>query len=286
MSDPRRLPPSEHDLDQLLRALQPLVRFPPTPDLASSVKTRIAAQVMRSTPVRSERVWLRPRRLAVAAVMVLLLAVGALIAFPHTRSSLAKRFGVDGIEIIFVDKTPTPAASPIGISLVLGDEMTLDEAQTRVDFPVQVPAVYGEPDEVYARELQSETVVTLLYRPRANLPMAAETGVGALLMEFATSNRPADIAKRVSMGSGMVEEVSINNGFGYWVTGQSELMIYQDPTEDYEDFASRDSANVLIWEADGVTYRLESALGQDEAVMAAESLALGVPNNGTPSSQP
>jgi hypothetical protein len=283
MSDSRRLPPSEHDLDQQLRALPPLVRFPPTPDLASTVQTFIAAQAALSTPVRPERVWLRTRRLAVAAMVLLLLAVGALIAFPQARSSLAKRFGVDGIEIIFVDETPTPAASPIGISLVLGDEMSLDEAQSSVDFPVQVPAVYGEPDEIYVRELQSETVVTLLYRPRANLPMAAETGVGALLMEFATSNRPADIAKRVSMGSGMVEEVSINNGFGYWVTGQSELVIYQDPTEDYEDFASRDSANVLIWEADGVTYRLESALGQDDAVLAAESLAPGVPNNSTPS---
>src|SRR4051794_7048902 len=186
MSDPRRLPPSEHDLDQQLRALQPLVRFPPTPDLASSVQTFIAAQAALATPVRPERAWLRPRRLAVAAVVVVLLAVGALIAFPQARTSLAKRFGVDGIEIIFVNETPTPAASPIGISLVLGDEMTLEEAQTRVDFPVQSPALYGEPDEIYVRELQSETVVTLLYRPRANLPMAAETGVGALLMEFAT----------------------------------------------------------------------------------------------------
>ena len=262
------------DLERTLADLAPRIAFPPTPDLTSRIRAEITAQ-----PVPPRRGWqfpalLQPRRLAVAVLAVLILAAGALVASPGLRTTVAEWIGVDGIEIIFVDQTPTPMASPVGTTLLLGESMTLDEAQSRVDYVILIPADLGPPDEIYLRQLDSGPMVSLLYQPRDGLPEAKETGVGALLMQFPASSEAADIAKRVSGGMGFVSEVAIDGAAAYWITGQSELVIDQDPSIGFADSIGRSSANVLIWQHDGMTYRLETNLERAEAIRLAESLQL------------
>ena len=173
---------------------------------------------------------MRPRRLAVAFLVLLIIAVGALAISPDLRTAVAKRLGIHGIEIIFVDETPTPVASPVGTTLLLGESMTLAEAQSRVGYVIQVPAALGPPDEVYLRQLAAGPMVTLLYRPRPDLPEAEETGVGALLMQFPATSDIEQIIKRVTMGTGSVIGVPVNGADGFWVMGSSELVISQDPS--------------------------------------------------------
>lgn len=266
------------DLERALLDLAPQVAFPPTPDLAGSIRAQIAASP-------SPRRWqwpslFQPRRLAIAFLALLVILGAALTLSTGLRTSIAKRLGVHGIEIIFVDETPTPRASPAGATLLLGDSMTLAEAQSRVDYVIQVPAALGPPDEVYLRQVWAGPMVTLLYRAREGLPAATETGVGALLMQFPVSSEASDIAKRISLGMGSVSEVRIGDTFAYWVTGESELVIDQDPSTSLLDSVGRPSADVLIWEQDDLTFRLELDVVRSEAVRIAESLQ---PNETPPS---
>lgn len=261
------------DLERALLELAPQVAFPPTPDLSSSIRAHIAAH---PAPRRVGWQWpalLQPRRLAIAFLALLVILGAAVTLSPGLRTSIAKRLGVHGIEIIFVDETPTPQASPAaGATLLLGDPMTLAEAQSRTDYVIQVPTELGPPDEVYVRQVSAGPMVTLLYRAREGLPAATETGVGALLMQFPISSEAGDIAKRVSLGMGSVSEVRISDTFGYWITGASELVIDQDPSTSFVDSVSRPSADVLIWEQDGLTFRLELNGVRSDAIRIAESM--------------
>jgi hypothetical protein len=260
------------DLERALREIAPQAAFPPTPDLAGSIRARIAAEPAPSRPAQPWTALFRPRRLAIAFLVLLLVAAAALTLSPGLRISVAKRLGVHSIEIIFVEETPTPAATPVGTTLLLGEQVTLAEAQARAGYPIQIPAELGPPDEVYLRQLSAGPMVTLLYRPRPGLPEASETGVGALLMQFPASAGIDQIAKRVTMGSGSMIGARINGVSGFWVTGSSELVIAQDPTAGFSESISRPSADVLIWEQNGMVYRLELATPLQDAITIAESL--------------
>jgi hypothetical protein len=261
------------DLEQALRELSPEIAFPPTPNIAATIRARIAAQ-----PEPARRRWsrpdlLQPRRLAIACLAVLLLLVAALTISADLRTSVAKRLGIHGIEIIFVDETPTPAATPVGSTLLLGQPMTLAEAQAQVGYVIRVPATLGEPDEVYLRRVAAGQMVTLLYRPREGLPEARETGVGALLMQFPADSEIGDIGKWISRGAGSTMDVTVNGNPGLWITGETELVIDLDPSAGWQDAIGRPSANVLIWEEGGMTYRLETNLRSLESIALAESVS-------------
>jgi hypothetical protein len=259
------------DLEQALTELAPRVAYPPTPDLAATIRAQIAAEPAPLRPGWSWPALLRPRRLAVVFLVLLIIAVGAVAVSPELRTAVAKRLGIHGIEIIFVDETPTPAASPVGTTLLLGEPMTLAQAQSRVGYVIQVPAELGPPDEVYLRQLSAGPMVTLLYRPRPGLPEAEETGVGALLMQFPATSDIDQIVKRVTMGTGSVISVMIDGADGFWVMGSSELVISQDPSAGFAP-VSRPSADVLIWEQNGMAYRLEVNLLMSDAIAIAESI--------------
>lgn len=281
MVDPR-LPWSGSDveLEQALHRVQRHVAFPPTPELAAAVRRQLIAPP--PSPYRvslGDR--LRPRRLAAAGLVLAIIALGVLSLSSNLRMAIADRLGVGGIEIIFVDESPTPwptdEPSHVGPSLLLGERLTLEAAQARVPYAIRYPASLGPPDEVYLRQLSAGPMVTLLYLPRTNLPAAAETQVGALLMQFPAGSHPADLAKRVSMGSGHVSAVELASGPGYWLTGATELVIADDPTADFDSDTRRPSANVLIWDADGVTYRLEIDLTKSDAIRLANDLTPAFP---------
>src|SRR5687767_5628793 len=121
------------DLERALSDLAPQIAFPPTPDLAGTIRSHIAAHPAPQRPSWQWPALLQPRRMAIA-FLALLVVFGAVLVFsPGLRTSIAKRLGVHGIEIIFVEETPTPQATPVGTTLLLGESMMLSEAQSRVD---------------------------------------------------------------------------------------------------------------------------------------------------------
>ena len=263
-------------LERELEALRARVSFPATPDIAASIRARLATEprVVRRpwwTPV-VERPWLA------AAAAVILLALATLLVSSSARQAVADALGVPGIRIEFGDEDATavpPQPSPTRAILGLGERTTLHEASKLAGFPIAVPNVetYGHPDEVYVRVLPSgKRMVSFFYLPDDRFPEAEETGAGLLLMQF-ESTQSVEIMVKGVMGDGIGREVTVNGGRGYWVFGTSSLTILYDPSAPTccTD-APRPSANVLLWNLDGVTYRLESALDRDESMAVAESM--------------
>jgi hypothetical protein len=221
-------------------------------------------------------------RRAVATAALALVLIGAVLValIPSARETVAGWLGVRGIHIVFVDETPTPAPTPtappatpgatptpasLGSALLLGERTTLEEAQAMVDFPILVPTSIGAPDEVYVRQRPDGPMISLLYYPRPGLPATEESGVGLLLVEFEAAEDSFWDIKKIDEAN-RVEPARVNNRDGLWLEGTHLLMIAFDPV-------GRAAGNVLLWDENGVTYRLEADLSKLEAIALAEELA-------------
>jgi hypothetical protein len=272
----------DQQLEQALADLGRLIDFPRTPDLASAIRSRLEAEATAESNLEPDNVrFLTPWRvLAIAAAVVLLFLGAALAGLPDFRHAVADRLGVRGIKIVFEDETPTPISTPVGSTLTFGVRTTLDEAQAAVPFTLSVPNLpgIGEPDEVYVRELEAEAgggqpMVSFIYYPSEALPETRETGAGALLIQLQAEDEAALLGKGIGEGGNLIR-VEIGDDEGWFITGPSSFYLYQDPSRSYccEPDERRPSGNVLIWEVDGVTYRLESNLNAPDSVEFAESL--------------
>src|SRR5688572_3165034 len=113
------------ELELALVELGRSIEFPPTPDIASRVRERIAAE---HSPRRS---FLPARRTLVIALAVAAVAIGALMAVPGTRAAILEFFGVRGVAIEHVETLPTV---PKNVELNLGEPVSLDGARELAAF--------------------------------------------------------------------------------------------------------------------------------------------------------
>lgn len=261
----------ESALEQALRDLGPELAFPPTPDLAARVVAHLETQLPTPLPVFRRRwaIWLA------AALIILLL--GTLALFPEVRTAIANRLGLRGVQIQWVDEVPTP--SPIGTLLMLGHQVTLEEAQAAVDFPVYLPTAdsFADPREIYLLGLGEDAMISFVYPARAALPESDVIGVGALLTQFRGNAERNLIEKGLRTDDGglatSLDAVTVNEERGFWISGapHSAFLVCHDDGDCREE-RYRLAGNVLLWERDGVTLRLESALGREESLAVAESV--------------
>lgn len=294
---------TDPELEAALRALGAEVAYPPTPDLAAAIPRRIAAR-----PIPPRPWWTPPpaarRRLTVALALLLLLAL-LLGAIPPVRKGVARRLGLPNVAIVNVTAVPTPtlaptvaptpdathAATPVGTAtpaptpttaptatLVsprgqLGARTTLAEAQSRLPFAIRMPDApgVGTPDEVYVRVPPPGGRVSLLYAARPDLPAIAGTDIGLLVQEFRGGIDAGIFQKGVPAGS-RVEPVTVNGAQGYWIAGGLRALGYTDANGVFQYEEVRDAGNTLLWERDGVVYRLESALPKADALRIAASI--------------
>jgi hypothetical protein len=116
-------------------------------------------------------------------------------------------------------------------------------------------------------------VVSLVFGVRDGLPKTAQGGVGVLFSEFHGEIEPAFFGKVLSAGT-TLEPVTVNGGRGWWIQGEPHLIFYRDANGQVHDEQLRLAGNTLLWEQDGLTLRLESALTKDEALRIAASVAV------------
>ncbi|MEA2290426.1 MAG: hypothetical protein QOD55_2423 [Solirubrobacteraceae bacterium] len=244
------------DLEQRLARLPDDVAWPPTPDLATAVAARIAAEPRRRrSPVPRRIPALRP---VAAAALLALLAVAALLAVsPGVRARVADWLGIGAVRVERVERLPAvePGARPD-----LGRRTTLAAARRASPLPVAVPTIraLGAPDVVYVDRRPRTSGVSLVYRPRRGLPRTRQ-GAGALLTMLA-GDGVGLVKKLLGSGAGAAP-VDVGGAFGIFVTGDHVL----EPP-------GRLAGNTVLWARDGVTYRLESALGRDAALRLARSV--------------
>jgi hypothetical protein len=270
----------ELDLEGALADLAAAVEFPPTPDLAGAVATRLA-EAPAPGPGRARRRlaglgrltgW---RRLAVVGLAAVLLAAAVLVASPGTREAVARRLGLRGVGVELGGPPPPTVTTRPGerLDLGLGQRVTLEEARRRVGFPVLVPSAAGfrQPNAVYVDQaVPAGGRVDLVYRARPGLPASPFTDVGLLVTELRGRPTP-DFIKKVAR-AGLVEEVTVDGQPGYWFSGEPHFFTYLDATGQFRDEQTRLAGNTLIWQRGDLTLRIEGQIGRQEALALARSM--------------
>jgi hypothetical protein len=250
------------ELERELLALGDEIAWPPTPDLAAAVDARIAAEPRR--PAR--RAWRWPWQLpwprvatALAALLVVLVAFGILLASsPGVRATVRDWLGIGSVRITRVERLPDLAPAR---ELGLGKRVTMAAAVREFGTVATVRAL-GAPDAVYY-DNRIPHRVTLVYVAREGLP-AGKAGVGALLDEI-EGDTPIAYAQKLVGARVPITEVKVNGAPGYFIGGSHALQL---PNE----LRPRLAGNTLVWVHDGLTYRLETALGLRRALALARSV--------------
>ncbi len=93
------------ELETALRQLGHEVAFPPTPDLASAIRGRLE---------RPQRFWRRPVAIALAVLVVA--AIGAVLAVPQSRSAILDWLGLRNVSVVRVEKLPVVPPRDASIS--------------------------------------------------------------------------------------------------------------------------------------------------------------------------
>ncbi len=218
--------------------------FPPTPDIAGAVHDRIAAP-------RRGMAWQRALTVAAAGLLVALIAV---LAVPDWRARALDWLQIGAVRL--VDETETPAATvtPLESVLVLPGRTTLENAQAAVDFPIRLPAGLPAPDAVSVQHSPYPLVVLVWLEPGAP-PLSVHQ---------------IDTRNVVIKGyTGAIERVEVNGAEGVWLSGPHNLDILPGDNTLIRRYVE---SHVLLWEENGITYRVEGDLALDEAVAIAESL--------------
>ena len=268
------------DLERSLTELGAGIAWPAESDMSAPVRARIEGRAPRRARVpfadrsgRARALALRSGRarpaIAYAAIVLALVATATLVTFPGVRSAVADFLGLGGVRIERGGPLPSPAGE-----LNLGERVSLTEASERVDFDVVVPDALGEPDAVYLDPAVSGGQVALAYEAGSGLPTAPGTDLGALVTQFAGSRADEDVLKKVTTndpGTAVVP-VIIDGIQGLWISGEPHTIAYLEADGEVRTDTVRLAGNVLLWEREGVTLRLESRLSRSEAVVVAESV--------------
>ncbi|HEX9123573.1 MAG TPA: hypothetical protein VF984_09485 [Actinomycetota bacterium] len=246
------------ELERALAATGSRIEVPEPPPMGPAVRARIrAGQIERGTarpPFPGLAAW--PRRrvalLVVGALLILAAAIGA-----------ARLLVVGAVQVRVVPSVAPPAGS--GPSL--GPSVTVARAQGLAGFAIRIPGDLGPPDEIHVIDTSfARRVVVLAWRPGAGLPVIGGTPWGSLLMELPSDRGP--LAYKDLAGQNRLDPVQVDGAHGSWIEGPHDLVL----TTDSGDLRLYVRGNVLLWDADGVTYRLETALDRGRAVGLAGSL--------------
>ena len=205
---------------------------------APDLAPRVLARLER--PAR--RWWLAPALVAVAAS-------GALLAIPQTRAAILDFFRIGGVEVQRIETQPR---APVRAA-ALGREVPFEVAQRAVDFPLLAPSSSIAYVDGRMVNLRWKRYVLSQWR----------------------GEQLAFAQKQVGPGSQTVG-VDVRGATGLWITGARHEIIYRDPrTGQIVAKSRRLAGNVLIWEAGGVTYRLEGARTVADARAVARNLRGG-----------
>jgi hypothetical protein len=254
------------DLETRLVALGRELAFPATPNLVPTVRARLLSEQAHRRPLS----W----RIALAVAAALAIALGALAAIPSTRDAIAGFFHLKGLIIQRVQTNPTPAPtrsqSSIGERLNLGKQATLEQAQASLPYRIVIPHGLGPPDLVYLIAPSSTKAVALVYLPRPALPQSAQTGVGALVIEFPGQVQPELFAKMLGPDA-TLEDVTVNGNPGYWIGGAPHGFFFIDAQGVTREDTFRLAGNTLIWDQGRLTIRIEADLSQAAVLQLATS---------------
>ena len=232
------------DLHEALTRLAADASWPPTPDLAASVRTAIETSPAPA-PARS-------RRPLLAALLALLVG-GGVLAAPGVGSGLLERLGLRSATVTKVQRLP---ATALGRKLDLGARTSLAGARRAAGFALLAPAALGAPREVYV----DAGAVTLVYRARSGAPI--------LFTQLQGSARPY-VQKFVTADTRRVRIAGVP---GLLLEGEHAVFFDDRRSGRTRVQEARLAQNTLLWERDGLLLRLEADQPVGELVRIAGSV--------------
>lgn len=243
------------ELERMLVALGDELDVPATPDLVAAVAERLEP--------RRRGVSRRPLVLAFAALLAA--ALLATLAIPDARSAVLRFFGIGGVRIELVDELPAVPADPVELELMLGERVSLAAAKERAGFPLL--ELKDAPDAVY---LGDRGTVWLVYgRPDSVRLLVAQTpDLGV--------DEPSLFKKLAAQGTS-VDELAVRGERAFFLSGEPHLVFLVDENGAVVGESARLTEEVLIWDQDGRTLRLEGDFTKEEAVRIAESMRVRSP---------
>ncbi len=280
------------DLERALTAFADSLEFPGEATLAE----RVVAELSRAEPAPDHVVvpfWSRPagRRVLAVAAAAIVLAGLVLVGSPRARRAVADLLGIGGIAIerstsstvgsspesspaVASTAPPTFPPGPDPAALAAGRPIGLDEGAAQVGVVTPVPAAIGPPAASYLGSPPSTGKLTLVWPPSSSLPPTAIPGVGALLTVF-RAEVDEGLFQKLAGGGTTYERVSVDGAPAAWLSGEPHSFLYLAADGSVAEETLRLAGNTLIWTHGPFTYRLESALGRDEALALAESVPTG-----------
>jgi hypothetical protein len=236
-------------LDAALRQLAEEVVFPPTPPVAASVRERLVANTGPPPPRR--RPWGRSVAFAIGLSLVVVATV------------LALSLVLPGLRIVPVASVPPGPTDELGEDLRLGQP--IDAADARF--------IIGEAGSaVSAYTLDAGTVTSLVLAAGEGLPEIADTGIGLLVQRIEGDLETAMVEKLVDEVGATVTPVTIGDADGFWIEGPPHLVRYLTPSGAVRTEMTRLVGDTLVWQRDGILYRMESPLGLEASRRLAASV--------------
>ena len=274
------------DLERALTDLADSLEFPGEAGLSDRVVDRLNA------PADVVPLGRRPavrKALAIAAAAAVI--VGAvLVGSPRARRAVADLLGIGGIEIQSPSGSGAPSADASSSgpttapptfptaaaldALRLGAVVDVGEGAARLEIPPPVPAALGPPSVAFFGQPPAAGQLSLVWPPAPALPATRIPGVGALLTVFRARVDEALFHKRLDEGT-TYERVDIGGRPGAWLAGEPHSFLYEAPNGQVGEATLRLAGNTLIWAVGPFTYRLESALDRDAAIVPPESVPAG-----------
>jgi hypothetical protein len=269
----RSSPMDELQQELFEKQLLPLAKgldYPRTPDIAGSVMSRL-----RGTA--------RPRFLSrrlVWSLTIILILCSSLMLIPPARAAIIEFIQIGVVRIFRAEPTPlapptqessstvvpmtatpVPTSRPL-IPLLenLAGEMTLDEAQKAVNYPILLPAYppdLGKPDRIFVQDADGKMTILVWIDPQK------PTRVSMSLHLIPPGSWAID-----KFDPALVQETSVKGQRAIWAVGPYPLRLRNDDLQ----YTRLIDGRVLIWKEGDLTYRLETDLSLEEALKVAESL--------------
>ncbi|TDV43621.1 hypothetical protein [Actinophytocola oryzae] len=239
---------NDDQLETALRALGARLDVPDPPDLTDAVLARLDDEP-RWQPATVHRI--------AAAVLAAVVALAtAMTLSPTVRAAVYDFFRIGGVE--FYVNEPAPTSPPPWADPLLPGEHDVSLAQARRDaeFPLRLPATLGPPTLV--RVVDDARVVSMAFG--AHGEVRVDQFDGGLATMFGKFTRAEDIVHVTVSGD---PAVWVNRPHPVLYTGRDGVM---------RQASARVAGSTLIWEHDGITYRVEGDLTAPQAIEVAESL--------------
>lgn len=235
------------DLEGALRDLGTRLDVPAAPDVTAAVLSRLdEKQNARWRPVH---------RVVAAAVAALVALATAMVVSPAVRAAVYDLLRIGGVEIH--ENHPPPSTPSVDQPLPGERDVSLAEARRLADFPLRLPEELGEP--VNVRVIDGGRVVSMAFgSPHGEVRV--DQFDGGLSPMFSKFTSGAD-----------VRHVTVSGLPAVWLD-RPHVVIYDDPDGTLREESARLAGSTLIWEQDGVTYRVEGQLTETQAIGIAESM--------------